>query len=146
MLVLGEGDIMNLNDFLKNKGLKVTKGRIAILETLSTAHKSLSVENILEECKSRGVDINLSTVYRAVELFEEKSIVDKFPLNDGFFVYRIKGDEHKHLLQCSICHKEVEVPCPMKQIEEIMQNETGFTLIEHNLIMKGVCQQCKEDK
>ena len=41
-------------------------------------------------------------------------------------------------------HKEVEIPCPMKQFEEIVQNETGFTLVEHNLIMKGVCEDCKK--
>lgn len=100
----------------------------------------------MEECKKFGVDINLSTVYRGVEAFEEKGIIDKFSLKDGRFSYRIKGDEHKHLLQCSVCHKEIEVPCPMKQIEELVQSETGFTLTEHNLIMKGVCEECKKHK
>lgn len=137
---------MNFNDFLKNKGLKVTRGRIEILHVLSQADKSMSVEAILDECKLNGVEINLSTVYRGVELFEEKGIIDKFALNDGVFSYRIKGEEHKHLLQCSICHKEIEVPCPMKQIEEIVQTETGFTLLEHNLVMKGVCEECKNPK
>lgn len=134
---------MNLNDFLRDRGIKVTKGRIAILKILLNANKSMSVESILEECKGEGVDINLSTVYRGVELFEEKGIVDKFLLDDGVATYRIKGKDHKHLLKCSVCNKEIEVPCPMKQIEEIVQNETGFTMIEHNLVMKGVCKQCK---
>ena len=137
---------MNFDGFLKSKELKVTKGRIAILKVLYEADRSLSVENILEECKKFGVDINLSTVYRGVEAFEEKGIIDKFSLNNGRFSYRIKGDEHKHLLQCSVCHKEIEVQCPMKQIEELVQSETGFTLTEHNLIMKGVCEECKRHK
>ncbi len=34
----------------------------------------------------------------------------------------------------------------MKQIEELVQSETGFTLTEHNLIMKGVCEECKRHK
>ena len=54
---------MNFDGFLKSKELKVTKGRIAILKVLYEADRSLSVENILEECKKFGVDINLSTVY-----------------------------------------------------------------------------------
>ena len=137
---------MNFNDFLKQKGVKVTKGRVMILQVLSKANKSMNVENILDECKAQGIDINLSTVYRAVELFEEKGIVDKFPLNDGVFSYRIRGEEHKHLLQCSVCHKEVEVPCPFRQIEEIVQSETGFTMLEHNLVMKGICENCKRHK
>lgn len=137
---------MNFDRFLKSKELKVTKGRIAILKALYKADRSLSVENILEECKKFGVDINLSTVYRGVEAFEEKGIVDKFSLNDGKFSYILKRDEHKHLLQCNICHKEIEVPCPMKQIEELVQSETGFTLTEHNLIMRGVCEECKRHR
>ena len=137
---------MNFNDFLKKKGVKVTKGRVMILQVLFSANKSLNVENILEECKEKGIDINLSTVYRAVELFEEKGIVDKFSLNDGVFSYRIKGEEHKHLLQCSVCNKQVEVPCPFKQIDEIVQSETGFTMLEHNLIMKGICENCKKHR
>lgn len=71
---------MDYNNFLKNKGIKVTKGRVAILDFLSKAEKSLTVDTIYEECKSVGVDINLSTVYRAMELFEAKGIVDRFPL------------------------------------------------------------------
>lgn len=137
---------MNFDRFLKSRELKVTKGRIAILKALYESDKSLSVENILDECKKFGVDINLSTVYRGVEAFEEKGIVDKFSLNDGKFSYILKRNEHMHLLQCNICHKEIQVPCPMKQIEELVQSETGFTLTEHNLIMKGVCEQCKKHK
>lgn len=139
------GGIMNSEEILKNKNLKVTKGRKAILEVLMQSDKSLGVEFILNKCRTIGVNINLSTVYRALEMFEEKEIVDKFTLNDGIFSYKLKGEEHKHMLQCSICHKKVEIPCPMKQVEEIVENETGFTLTEHNLVMKGVCEECRHN-
>ena len=134
---------MNFEEILKKNNLKVTKERKAILEVLTEADKSLGVESILKECKEKGVSINLSTVYRALEMFEDKGIVDKFTVNDGISSYKLKGKEHKHMLQCSICHKQVEVPCPMKQVEEIVESETGFVLTEHNLIMKGVCEQCR---
>ena len=50
------------------------------------------------------------------------------------------------MLRCSVCHKEVEIPCPMKQFEEIVEKETGFTLTEHNLVMNGVCKDCINKK
>lgn len=134
---------MEYNDFLKKYELKVTKGRIAILKVLSKVHKSIEVDAIYEECKNSGVLINLSTVYRALELFEDKDIVVKFVSNEGISSYKFKGEEHKHLLKCSVCKKEIEVPCPMRQIEELVESETGFTLVEHNLVMKGVCKDCK---
>lgn len=135
---------MDVNKILKDKGLKVTKARIAILEILHNSSHSMSAEMIYEALKKAGIDRNLSTVYRGMEQFEEKNIIDKFLLNDGVFSYRIKGEDHKHLLECSVCHREIEVPCPMKRIEEMVQTETGFTLMEHNLVMKGVCKECKE--
>jgi Fe2+ or Zn2+ uptake regulation protein len=134
---------MEYNDFLKKYELKITKGRIAILKVLSKVQKSIEVDAIYEECKNSGVLINLSTVYRALELFEDKDIVVKFVSKDGISSYKFKGEEHKHLLKCSVCKKEIEVPCPMRQIEEIVENDTGFTLVEHNLVMKGVCKDCK---
>lgn len=137
------GGNMDFTNFLKSKELKVTRGRLAILDVLFKNKNGVTAEFILDKCKKNGVDINLSTVYRGVELFEEKAIVEKYPLKDGTFAYGIKGEEHKHLLQCSVCHKEVEVPCPMKQIEAQVQKETGFTLTEHNLCMTGVCEECR---
>lgn len=143
LICLIVGDNMDFTKFLKSKKLKVTKGRLAILDILFMNINGITAEFILDKCKENGVDINLSTVYRGVELFEEKGIIEKYPLKDGTFAYGIKGEEHKHILQCSVCHKEVEVPCPMKQIEVQVQKETGFTLTEHNLCMTGVCEECR---
>ena len=137
---------MDYISLLKNKGLKVTKGRLAILQILFQANKDITAEAILLQCKKNGNDINQSTVYRALELFLERDIVDKYPLNDGIFAYGIKKETHKHLVKCLVCHKEIEVPCPMKQVEAIVENETGFTLTEHNLVMEGVCKDCNHNK
>lgn len=135
---------MDYSDILKGCGLKVTKGRVEILKVLFN-NKDISAEFILSSCKKNGVDINQSTVYRAVELFEEKGIIEKYPLKDGIFVYRTKGEEHKHIVKCSVCNKQTEIPCPMKQLESIVKDETGFTLTEHNLVMEGVCKECSKD-
>ncbi|PRR82797.1 Fur family transcriptional regulator [Clostridium vincentii] len=137
---------MEYSNFLKKYGLKRTKGRIAILKVLSKGHKSIEVDAIYEDCRNSGVLINLSTVYRALELFEEKDIVVKFVSNEGISSYKFKGEEHKHLLKCSVCKKEIEVPCPIRQIEELVENETGFTVVEHNLVMKGICKDCKHNE
>lgn len=135
---------MDFNNFLKEKELKVTKARLGILDVLSNSKNSLTVEEILYNCKVKGLSINLSTVYRALEVFEEKNIVDKFSLKEGLCSYKLKGKEHKHTLECNICNRQIEVPCPMKHIEEVVQSETGFTLTDHNLVMKGVCKSCKK--
>ncbi|WP_026886201.1 Fur family transcriptional regulator [Clostridium beijerinckii] len=131
-------------EILKNKGIKITKGRIEILSILKNSENSLSAEKIYQIYKSNNININLSTVYRTLELFEEKEIIEKITLNDGVFSYKLKEKTHRHHLECDICHKEVEIPCPMLQIQELVQNATGFTLTDHDLVMKGVCKDCKK--
>ncbi|MGL4772078.1 MAG: Fur family transcriptional regulator [Clostridium sp.] len=135
---------MKVEEILREKCIKVTKGRVGILEILQKQEGALSSDDIYELCKKENIDINLSTVYRVLEVFEKNNIVDKFTLNDGLFLFKLKGDDHKHLLECDVCHKEVEVECPMKQIEEIVKINTGFTLTDHNLKMKGICEECKD--
>ena len=135
---------MEPKEILKEKCLKITKGRIEILSILKNAENSLSAEKIYQIYRDNNININLSTIYRTLELFEEKEITEKITLNDGVFSYKLKGETHRHYLQCDICHKEVEIPCPMLQIQEMVQNSTGFTLTDHDLVMKGVCKDCKK--
>ncbi len=131
-------------EILKEKNIKITKGRIEILNILKNSEKSLSAEKIHQIYRCNDININLSTVYRTLELFEEKDLIEKITLNDGVFSYKLKGITHRHHLECDICHKEVEIPCPMLQIQEMVQNSTGFTLTDHDLVMKGVCKDCKK--
>jgi Fe2+/Zn2+ uptake regulation proteins len=130
-------------EILKEKNIKVTKGRIKILNILKNSETSLSAEKIHQIYRCNDININLSTVYRTLELFEEKELIEKITLNDGVFLYKLKAETHRHHLECDICHKEVEIPCPMLQIQEMVQHTTGFTLTDHDLVMKGVCKDCK---
>jgi len=50
------------------------------------------------------------------------------------------------LLQCKLCHKEIEIECPMQQVEELIKNKTGFSSIEHQLKIEGICEECKLEK
>lgn len=135
---------MQPKELLKEKGIKITKGRIEILNIFKNSESSLSAEKIYQIYRYNNININLSTVYRTLELFEEKEIIEKITLNDGVFSYKLRSKTHKHHLECDICHKEVEIPCPMLQVEELVQNSTGFTLTDHDLVMKGVCKDCKD--
>jgi Fur family ferric uptake transcriptional regulator len=104
------------------------------------------VEYIFEHCKEAGKLIDLSTVYRTLDTFESKDLVNKFDLGDGKYNYLLKEKAHKHIIECSCCHKEQEIDCPMVQIEELIKNKTGYTTMQHELKIKGICEDCKKDK
>lgn len=131
-------------EIFKEKNIKATKSRIEIYNILNSSIDSISVEYIYNLCKENGLKTNLSTVYRTLDLFYSKDIVYKFDLGEGKYSYSLKRESHKHILKCSICDREIEVSCPMKQVEELLKNQTGFTLTEHFLVLKGICDNCNK--
>lgn len=137
---------MDCKEYLQSKNIKITKGRIKILELLNKAKKALSVNDIYYYCKDCGLNIDLSTVYRSIDLFEQNSIVDKIDLGDGKYSYKIKEHDHKHILKCCVCHKQIEIDCPMTQIEELIKNKTDFVLVDHELKLKALCKECIRKK
>ncbi|MGL4992433.1 MAG: Fur family transcriptional regulator [Sarcina sp.] len=132
---------MEIKELLKQKNIKVTKGRVLIYELLLHSNKNLTADDIYKEC-IKDENINLSTIYRTLELFEKKEIIEKVFAKDGTSAYTVSKNKHKHIVECDVCHEEIEVACPIKQIEEILKNETGFKVTEHTIQLKGVCEKC----
>lgn len=136
---------MSLKEFLHKKGIKATKGRIHILEILREDNKSETADSIFEKMKKDSYSVDLSTVYRSLEIFEENGIVDKFDVGDGKYNYKLRENNHKHVLKCCNCFKEIQIDCPMYAIEELIKNKTGFTLVEHELKVKAICDKCNKE-
>ncbi len=135
---------MDIQKILKDKNMKITKARMKILMILINKKDGMTAEEIFDICRDESININLSTVYRTLDSFCEHNIIDKYLLEDGVSSYKLHKDSHKHLLECDVCHKEVEMPCPIGQIEELIKRQTGFTLTEHNIEIKGICETCKK--
>ncbi|MBE6067083.1 MAG: transcriptional repressor [Clostridium lundense] len=140
---------MIMEKILKEHKIKITQGRLILISILSNSENALSVDEINEQLKNRGESLDLSTIYRNLELFTNKGIINKFDLGDGRYNYVINHEEHKHVLECAVCHKEVEIDCPMQQVEQLIRNKTGFTLTEDthlDLKFQGVCKDCNVKK
>lgn len=142
------GEFMDVEKYLRKRRIKVTKARLNILDILSKSDNAITVDTLFEKCRERNINVDLSTIYRSLELFENKKIVRKFDLGENKYSYAIMRKKHKHILECKICHKEVEIDCPMQQIEEIIKSKTGFVFEDEELDFKlnGICADCRKIK
>ncbi|MCR1935171.1 Fur family transcriptional regulator [Clostridium tepidum] len=131
-------------DLLKKNNLKVTKGRINILNILMVSNYSLDVESIVKKLQDRNIKLDLSTIYRTLEIFLNKDLIEKFDLGNAKYNFRFKRKKHTHTIQCKVCHKEVQIECPLFHIDEIVNKETGFSSIDHQLKIEGVCENCNK--
>ena len=129
------------------KGFRVTKQRIKIIEILEGKSIPLTAEEIFEEAKKEFPNIALTTVYRNLEALSDAGVVIRTVFHDGTARFKY-GDEvgrHKHLLICKNCKKTVVIDeCPLIQMENEIQNETGFKITDHNLEIYGYCKDCSE--
>lgn len=135
---------MNIISYLKDNNIKITKARKSILEIIFSSEEAINANLIYTMLKKDKIEIDLSTVYRTLDLLESKKILNKFDLGNNMYNYTLITNAHKHIIQCDLCHKEMVIDCPIPQIEEQIKAKTGITLTESHVYLKGVCKECKE--
>lgn len=128
-------------ELLKEHGLKNTKTRTSILNLLEN-DSLLSADQICEKLKEDKV--KLSSIYRNLAIFEEESILIKSIGLDGISYYQLNNKHHKHQLICTSCGKSVIIDsCPLHEIEENLEKETGFVIKNHSFEFQGLCKDCQ---
>jgi Fur family ferric uptake transcriptional regulator len=135
---------------LKQRGLKVTNQRAAILEVLSSRPgKHMTAEEIYDCVKKTYPDIGLATVYRTIQLLSELGLIDKLNLDDGYVRYEIgvkKSEEvchrHHHLI-CLDCGKIYAFQDDLlENLEKRIAETLGFEVVDHEVKLYGHCKKC----
>ena len=126
------------------EGLKRTKTRESVLAVLIDSHSPLSAIEIFSEIENRGGNIWLSTVYRSLDAFVEKGLVNKTSiLNNEITLYDLNQSGHKHYAICVECHKIIAMEnCPMDDFKPKFR-EDNLEVLGHKVEIYGYCRDCK---
>jgi len=89
--------IYETRDFLKEKNLKITPQRIAVLEAILELGNHPTAENIIESIKMNHPNIAIGTVYKILEIFVDNSIVKKVKTDKDIMRYDAILEKHHHL-------------------------------------------------
>ena len=126
---------------LRDAGLKVTLPRLKILEMLEKSEtRHLSAEEIYRMLIESGEEIGLATVYRVLTQFESAGLITRHHFEGGHAVFELdEGAHHDHIVcvQCGHVDEFVDEVIEKRQREK--DEELGFKLSEHSLIMYGHC-------
>ena len=82
---------------LSEKGLRVTPQRIAILEAVLKLNNHPTAENIIEYIKKNHPNISVGTVYKVLDSFVEKGLLEKVKTAKGIMRFDPKLKTHHHL-------------------------------------------------
>lgn len=142
--------IDKIKEVLKEEGLRITQGRIAVAELLIKKPNSFfSAEEIfLSIQKSKKYDCDQVSVYRTLSKFEELGLVKKSSFKDEATRYKFSnghlghGHDHEHFFKCSKCNLiEPFEDCFVNRKEKELL-EKGYKNLSHHLEIVGVCPSC----
>jgi Fur family ferric uptake transcriptional regulator len=139
---------MGKKDFKKElatSGLKNTKHRTEILGILDRSDQPIPAEEVYLSLKERGITVNLSTVYRTLEMLADRGLATKVKVSgDNRALYELSRQAHRHYLVCLECKKITAVEsCPLEDYEKKLARETDFLISGHRLDIYGYCPNCR---
>lgn len=132
-------------EILREKGLKSTVQRLAVVHVLHTSRKSLSVGEIHDEVKKMLGTTGLATIYRTLEMFEDLGLVKRLHFPDGGHGYAFSQGEHVHHMVCVDCRGVFDFPeCPVESFDYASVEKQGFRVKDHFVQLFGQCVKCAE--
>ena len=145
-----EARIEKIKQQLQAQGYKLTPQREATVRVLlENEEDHLSAEDVFMLVKDKAPEIGLATVYRTLELLSEMHVVEKLNFGDGVARYDLRTESnqhHHHHLICVQCGSFEEIMEDwLTPLEERLEREYGFTVLDHRLDFQGICSKCKEN-
>ena len=127
---------------LRARGYRLTPQRQLVLEAVSSLGHA-TPEAITEQVHRTAQGVNISTVYRTLELLEELGLVTHTHLGHGAATYHAAEDaDHVHLV-CRACGGITEVaPSVVDPVVEQLARESGFEVDVEHFAVFGRCRSC----
>jgi Fur family ferric uptake transcriptional regulator len=122
---------------LRALGLRVTPQREQVLDAVRTLGHA-TPEQISESVEA----VDVTTVYRTLELLEQIGLVRHAHLGHGAPSYRPAEDDHIHVV-CHSCGAVVDAdPALAEPLAEQLLADNGFVLDRAHFTVFGRCRQC----
>lgn len=123
--------------------MNYSKQREIILDTLKNNVVHPTAEYIYEILKKEDSKISLATLYRNLNQLAENGIIKKIDGLESSSHYDHNTQAHYHFI-CDNCKKVFDVSCGIApDIVKKIEDETGFIVSSHDIIIHGICKNCK---
>jgi len=135
-------------NFLGQRGLKLTKERIAVLKEVFSSHIHFEPENLYLRIKDSGSKASRASVYRTLNLLVESGLVEKVTRTEKSNVYEHTfGHTHHDHMICDGCGSIIEFYSEkLENLQKEICLGNGFDGRSHTLEIHGYCVECKKLK
>jgi Fur family ferric uptake transcriptional regulator len=134
-----------LQGLLRRQGLRMTPQRQLILDAVTSSSGHISAETVHQQVVARFPNVNISTVYRTLDLLQDLGIVTHTHFDDGIAQYhRSEEGAHQHLA-CRSCGSQVEVDLALLEpLAHRLHEMYGFHADLAHFAIVGLCSSCSQ--
>jgi Fur family ferric uptake transcriptional regulator len=133
----------SLLDMLREKGYRLTPQRMMVINAIEDSHDHISAEEIHAIARAKYPYLNISTVYRTLELLKEKGLVAETDLGGGRFLYHPAGKADHHHLVCRKCGGVTDIDASVfDALRAEIRNGYDFDADFEHIAVFGTCRAC----
>lgn len=136
--------VQPLVDALSEAGYRMTQPRLAVIEVVARARRSLTPHEILARATRVHAGVGLATVYRTLDMLQRIGYVQRVSINGkGYALACDVPDLHYHLV-CQKCHGVIELDsgCYADDLKRSLQ-QAGFRMQGGAIEVIGLCPACQ---
>jgi len=132
---------------LHSYGYRVTPQRVTILDAICEGEGHSTLGEIYQRAHKQDPQIDKSTVYRSLEMFERVGLVLSADLDRHERGYEIVKPEPHHHLICEKCGNEFAVDNHLvDQFYLSLESEYSFHITKDHLVVSGICLACQQSQ
>jgi len=134
----------SLLNVLHDQGYRLTPQRMMVVEAIEDSHDHISADEIHTKARTKYPYLNISTVYRTLELLKEKGLVAETDLGGGRFLYHPVGKAQHHHLVCRKCGKvrDIEINL-LDRLKNELEAKYDFDAELEHIAIFGSCKDCQ---
>lgn len=131
-------DVEHAIQWLRRSGLRLSTARRLVLEALFAADGPVSAGFL-----ARTLSLEESSVYRNLELLEDRGVLRHLHLGHSPGLYVVASDREVEYLYCDRCSKVTAVPPErLDAIREHLTSQFGYTPRFTHFAIVGTCHDC----
>ena len=135
-----QGDITAALD---DWGYRLTPQRLMIVSAIEESDDHISAEEMHAQVAARYPNVNISTVYRTLELLKRLGLVTETDLGGGRFRYHAADKGRHHHLVCKDCGRIVDLEeGQLEPLRLALLRQHDFLADLRHLAIGGRCFQC----
>jgi Fur family transcriptional regulator, ferric uptake regulator len=134
----------DLTGQLRRQGYRITPQRVMILSIIEHSDDHINAEEIYAQVVAKYPGVNISTVYRTLELLKQLGLIYEMDLGGGRVGYHPEDKGHHHHLMCRQCGTVIDInESVMFSVRDILLQAFNFEADLKHLAISGLCEKCR---